>query len=101
MSATRGQGFDCPHCKNHRLKVHDTRGLKSSNIIRRVRKCSACAARFTTWEYLESAAQAAARREAGPMLEVWLDLSWKDRQTVLRVGRALALAPNEKNKESV
>ncbi|MFV9507714.1 MAG: transcriptional regulator NrdR [Oscillochloridaceae bacterium umkhey_bin13] len=44
----------CPICQHHDSEVLDTRKLGDGEMIRRRRKCRACARRFTTYERIES-----------------------------------------------
>ena len=45
----------CPKCGQHDTRVVDSRDLDESATIRRRRECNLCAARFTTYERIESA----------------------------------------------
>jgi transcriptional repressor NrdR len=45
----------CPKCGEHDTRVVDSRDLDESATIRRRRECNLCAARFTTYERIESA----------------------------------------------
>ncbi len=43
----------CPHCGEDSDKVVDSRVIRGGSAVRRRRECLACAARFTTYEYVE------------------------------------------------
>lgn len=45
----------CPECGHLEDKVVDSRTTKEGGAIRRRRECLKCAARFTTYEYIEKA----------------------------------------------
>jgi transcriptional repressor NrdR len=45
----------CPSCGTTDSRVVDSRDLDDGSMIRRRRECAACAARFTTYERVESA----------------------------------------------
>jgi len=44
----------CPSCGHEEDRVMDSRPARDGSAIRRRRECTACAARFTTYEYIES-----------------------------------------------
>jgi len=46
----------CPYCHCEEDKVVDSRGSREGRAIRRRRECLSCAQRFTTYEYIETAA---------------------------------------------
>ena len=43
----------CPECDATENRVVDTRASRGGRAVRRRRECTVCAARFTTYEYLE------------------------------------------------
>ncbi|MEX0979939.1 MAG: transcriptional regulator NrdR [Gemmatimonadota bacterium] len=43
----------CPQCDSTENRVVDTRTSRGGRAVRRRRECSSCAARFTTYEYVE------------------------------------------------
>ena len=45
----------CPQCESRDSRVVDSRDLDDAATIRRRRECSACGARFTTYERIEAA----------------------------------------------
>ncbi len=45
--------MQCPACKSESSKVVDSRTARGGRAVRRRRECLACAARFTTYEYVE------------------------------------------------
>ena len=45
----------CPQCESRDSRVVDSRDLDEAATIRRRRECSACGARFTTYERVEAA----------------------------------------------
>jgi transcriptional repressor NrdR len=46
----------CPYCQCEEDKVVDSRGSREGRAIRRRRECLSCGQRFTTYEYIETAA---------------------------------------------
>jgi transcriptional repressor NrdR len=53
----------CPTCGERDTRVVDSRDLDDSATIRRRRECSACSARFTTYERVESARLTVVKRD--------------------------------------
>lgn len=53
----------CPQCGARETRVVDSRDLDDSATIRRRRECSACAARFTTYERIEAARLVVVKRD--------------------------------------
>ena len=53
----------CPQCGTRDTRVVDSRDLDESATIRRRRECPACAARFTTYERVESARLVVVKRD--------------------------------------
>ena len=43
----------CPQCDATENRVVDTRASRGGRAVRRRRECTVCAARFTTYEYIE------------------------------------------------
>ena len=43
----------CPFCGNNDTQVKDSRATEDNSAIRRRRFCSACGARFTTFERIQ------------------------------------------------
>lgn len=46
----------CPYCQCEEDRVVDSRGSREGRAIRRRRECLSCGQRFTTYEYIETAA---------------------------------------------
>lgn len=46
----------CPYCHCEEDKVVDSRGSREGRAIRRRRECLSCSQRYTTYEYIETAA---------------------------------------------
>ena len=44
----------CPQCDSTENRVVDTRTSRGGRAVRRRRECASCAARFTTYEYVEA-----------------------------------------------
>jgi len=53
----------CPQCGAHETRVVDSRDLDDAATIRRRRECAVCAARFTTYERIESARLVVVKRD--------------------------------------
>ncbi len=53
----------CPQCGTRDTRVVDSRDLDESATIRRRRECTACAARFTTYERVEAARLVVVKRD--------------------------------------
>ena len=53
----------CPQCEARETRVVDSRDLDESATIRRRRECTACGARFTTYERVESARLVVVKRD--------------------------------------
>ena len=53
----------CPQCESRDSRVVDSRDLDDAATIRRRRECSACGARFTTYERLEAARLVVIKRD--------------------------------------
>jgi transcriptional repressor NrdR len=53
----------CPVCGERETRVVDSRDLDDSATIRRRRECSACSARFTTYERVEAARLVVVKRD--------------------------------------
>ena len=53
----------CPQCGERETRVVDSRDLEDSATIRRRRECSACTARFTTYERVEAARLVVIKRD--------------------------------------
>ena len=53
----------CPQCGARETRVVDSRDLDDSATIRRRRECSACTARFTTYERIEAARLVVVKRD--------------------------------------
>lgn len=53
----------CPNCGTLDGRVIDSRDLDDSTTVRRRRECSACRARFTTYERVESARLVVVKRD--------------------------------------
>ena len=53
----------CPHCGARETRVVDSRDLDDSATIRRRRECTACVARFTTYERIEAARLVVVKRD--------------------------------------
>ena len=54
----------CPQCGTRDSRVVDSRDLDEAATVRRRRECSACAARFTTYERVEAARLVVVKRDA-------------------------------------
>ena len=53
----------CPQCESRDSRVVDSRDLDDAATIRRRRECSACGARFTTYERIEAARLVVIKRD--------------------------------------
>jgi len=53
----------CPQCESRDSRVVDSRDLDEAAMIRRRRECSACSARFTTYERIEAARLVVIKRD--------------------------------------
>jgi transcriptional repressor NrdR len=55
----------CPTCDARDTRVVDSRDLDEATTIRRRRECTACGARFTTYERVEAARLVVVKRDGG------------------------------------
>ncbi len=53
----------CPTCEERETRVVDSRDLDDAATIRRRRECTACGARFTTYERIEAARLVVVKRD--------------------------------------